>query len=328
MIKLNIKNKKIKTLNLEPLVEGNINSTLIQFIFSDKWSRLARIAVFTNGENNVAVPISSDMCTIPREVLKAPNELYVSLRGIGESGNYVICTRNESLGKVEKSNASADFVDAEDVAPNVIDALLADVAELKANGVGTGSGAAGKDGKSAYEIAVDNGFIGAEQQWLASLKGERGPAGADGATWHLLYDVYIEEGQLGDFGLCLCYDPPFVPYDVLQWQDNNGVTGWYKVGSIKGADGNAILVGNSTPSIVRRNEGDIFINNSTWDIYAYKAEPVEDWVLKGSIKGTKGANGADGHTPVKGTDYWTNEDKLGIVDDVLAALPNGDEVSY
>ena len=39
----------------------------------------------------------------------------------------------------------------------------------------------GASGKSAYEIAVENGFEGTEEEWLASLKGEPGPAGADGA---------------------------------------------------------------------------------------------------------------------------------------------------
>lgn len=32
----------------------------------------------------------------------------------------------------------------------------------------------GKDGKSAYEIAVKNGFEGTEQEWLESLQGEDG----------------------------------------------------------------------------------------------------------------------------------------------------------
>ena len=32
----------------------------------------------------------------------------------------------------------------------------------------------GSNGKSAYEIAVDNGFVGTEQEWLESLKGEDG----------------------------------------------------------------------------------------------------------------------------------------------------------
>ena len=40
--------------------------------------------------------------------------------------------------------------------------------------IGGGSGTAGK---SAYEIAVDNGFFGTETEWLESLKGEQGEAG-------------------------------------------------------------------------------------------------------------------------------------------------------
>lgn len=39
----------------------------------------------------------------------------------------------------------------------------------------------GEDGKSAYEIAVDNGFVGTEQEWLNSLKGADGNDGAKGA---------------------------------------------------------------------------------------------------------------------------------------------------
>ena len=38
-------------------------------------------------------------------------------------------------------------------------------------------------GYSAYEIAVQEGFVGTEAEWLASLKGDTGntgPAGADG----------------------------------------------------------------------------------------------------------------------------------------------------
>lgn len=40
----------------------------------------------------------------------------------------------------------------------------------------------GTDGKSAYEIAVDNGFIGSEGDWLESLDGEDGKDGKDGRS--------------------------------------------------------------------------------------------------------------------------------------------------
>ena len=50
------------------------------------------------------------------------------------------------------------------------------------------AGANGKDGingvngLSAYQIAVSNGFIGTEQQWIISLKGATGATGASGAN--------------------------------------------------------------------------------------------------------------------------------------------------
>ena len=45
-------------------------------------------------------------------------------------------------------------------------------------------------------------------------------------------------------------------------------------------------------------------------------------------KGDKGDTGADGHTPVKGTDYFTEADKQELVTAVIAALPSTEEVSY
>lgn len=46
------------------------------------------------------------------------------------------------------------------------------------------------------------------------------------------------------------------------------------------------------------------------------------------LKGDKGADGKDGKTPVKGTDYWTSADKAEIVADTLAALPTWTGGSY
>ena len=38
-------------------------------------------------------------------------------------------------------------------------------------------GANGKDGKSAYQIEVDAGFVGTIEDWRASLKGDKGDKG-------------------------------------------------------------------------------------------------------------------------------------------------------
>lgn len=83
----------------------------------------------------------------------------------------------------------------------------------------------GLDGKSAYEVAVANGFEGDETEWLASLKGEQGETGPAG-------------------------------------------------------------------------------------IQGEKGEP-----------GSDGKVGADGYTPVKGVDYFTDGDKTEMVNAVISALP-------
>lgn len=44
-----------------------------------------------------------------------------------------------------------------------------------------GQGPAGADGRSAYEVAVSNGFQGNETQWLESLQGANGQDGQDGS---------------------------------------------------------------------------------------------------------------------------------------------------
>lgn len=44
--------------------------------------------------------------------------------------------------------------------------------------------------------------------------------------------------------------------------------------------------------------------------------------------GATGPQGPAGKTPVRGTDYWTAADKQEIVNSVIAALPDGTEVSY
>ena len=43
-------------------------------------------------------------------------------------------------------------------------------------------GPAGHDGKSAYEIAVDNGFTGSQTEWLQSLHGRDGTSSTSGDT--------------------------------------------------------------------------------------------------------------------------------------------------
>ena len=63
---------------------------------------------------------------------------------------------------------------------------------------------AGQNGKSAYEIAVENGFEGTEQEWLESLKGEPGEpgtSGSDGQNGAAGQDgVGVKDAEINDKG--------------------------------------------------------------------------------------------------------------------------------
>jgi len=69
---------------------------------------------------------------------------------------------------------------------------------VQAGGSGSGqqgaTGETGADGKSAYELAVENGFEGTEQEWLASLKGSDGVIGSDGKS---AYEIAVDNGFSG-----------------------------------------------------------------------------------------------------------------------------------
>lgn len=58
------------------------------------------------------------------------------------------------------------------------------------------------DGLSAYEIAVDNGYVGTEAEWLDSLRGDagvQGIAGLDGLSAYQLWILAGNEGTELDF---------------------------------------------------------------------------------------------------------------------------------
>ena len=81
--------------------------------------------------------------------------------------------------------------------------MLFNGSEIRGSGEGSGQdGKDGVDGKSAYQIAVDNGFNGTEQEWLTSLKGikgDKGDAGEQGTPG--------TNGQDGENGITPHIDP-------------------------------------------------------------------------------------------------------------------------
>lgn len=111
----------------------------------------------------------------------------------------------------------------------------------------------GSDGKSAYEIAVENGFIGDESAWLASLKGADGSNGSNGTNGVNGHSIEIQNSGTH-----------------IQWRLDDGQDTWHNVIAIddlKGADGAAgstgakgdtgegVPQGGTTGQILSKNSG-------------------------------------------------------------------------
>lgn len=102
---------------------------------------------------------------------------------------------------------------------NVVTITLTDGTSSKFN---VRNGYDGAAGKSAYEVAVDEGFDGAEADWLESLKGKPGARGGIGPEGKSAYEIAVKEGFEGD---------------ELEWLD-----------SLKGAPGQSGKDGTSGPA--------------------------------------------------------------------------------
>ena len=76
-----------------------------------------------------------------------------------------------------------------------------DNSQIVINGGKKGNeGLQGPEGKSAYQVAINSGFVGSESEWLASLKGEPGEPGKQGLQGEpgkSAYQVAVDGGYVG-----------------------------------------------------------------------------------------------------------------------------------
>lgn len=232
----------------------------------------------------------------------------------------------------ESHTSSADFTT--DSAKWVL------VAAKGADGAQGEQGPAGQDGKSAYEIAVENGDMsGSEEAWLESLKGEKGDTGDTGATgtsmrmkgsWAAETD-YVNDAQYVDIVVnggatyaCTTSHHSSAEFttDAANWVmiASKGDTGEQGIKGDKGDKGDAFSIAKIYASVAEMNEGFatdevpqggfVLINTGNVEdadnakLYV-KDESAYVYLtdLSGSagIQGPPGEDGADGATGATGT---------------------------
>lgn len=147
----------------------------------------------------------------------------------------------------------------------------------------------GAEGKSAYEVWLDAGYTGTEQDYLNSLKGATGDAG-----YTPIKGIDYFDGKNGQDG--------YTPQKGVDYFDGtNGADGrGIKTTDISyqiGTSGNIAPTGNWLPNIPTASAGQ-FIWTRTIITYTDNTSTTSYSVSK------YGTNGEDGYTPVKGVDYF------------------------
>ena len=174
MMKFLVKQQKIEALEREVIASDQIAFVSVKFVFDVAWKTLHKVVQFTQCEKtyNVVLGIDGTTCLLPAEL--HPGAVKMSLFGYdAESDTTVRATTVPVTLHIRPSGFVADGDTSIPPTPDLYTQLLKKLSEMQ-------TGANGKDGRSAYEIAIENGFVGTAAEWLESLKGRDGKDGLPG----------------------------------------------------------------------------------------------------------------------------------------------------
>ena len=174
MMKFLVKQQKIEVLEREVLASDQIAVVLVKFVFDGAWKTLHKVVQFTQCEEtyNLVLGTEGTTCLLPAEL--HPGTVKMSLFGYdAESDTTLRATTVPVTLHIRPSGFIADGDTSIPPTPDLYTQLLKKLSEMQ-------TGANGKDGRSAYEIAIENGFVGTVAEWLESLKGRNGIDGKDG----------------------------------------------------------------------------------------------------------------------------------------------------
>ena len=174
MMKFLVKQQKIEVLEREVIASDQIAFVSVRFVFDGAWKTLHKVVQFTQCEEtyNVVLGIEGTTCLLPAEL--HPGAVKMSLFGYDAESDTTV--RATTVPFTLHIRLSGFVADGDTPIPPTLDLytqLLKKLSEMQA-------GANGKDGRSAYEIATENGFVGTAAEWLESLKGRDGIDGKDG----------------------------------------------------------------------------------------------------------------------------------------------------
>ena len=170
MIKFLVKGQNIETLEHEVIAADQIAFVKIHFVFDNNWKPLHKVVQFTQDEitYNRVLGTENTSCFLPAEL--TAGTVKMSLFGYdAEATKTVRATTIVKTLHIRQSGFEGENSNVPPT-PDLYQQLLQKIQ----------SASKGTDGKSAYEIAVEHGFVGTETEWLESLKGVDGKEGVNG----------------------------------------------------------------------------------------------------------------------------------------------------
>ena len=225
MMKFLVKQQKIEALEREVIASDQIAFVSVKFMFDGAWKTLHKVVQFTQCEEtyNLMLGIDGTTCLLPSELhpgavkmslfgydaesdttLRAttvPVTLHIRPSGFVADGDTPIPPTldlyTQLLKKLDEKAAGlqngkdgfSPKVKTEQMEFGVVITIVDADGETSATLHNGANGEKGTDGKSAYQIAVEQGYQGSESDWLSSLKGEKGDTGLQG-----------ERGEKGETG--------------------------------------------------------------------------------------------------------------------------------
>lgn len=170
MIKFLVKGQNIETLEHEIIAADQIAFVKIHFAFDNNWKPLHKVVQFTQDEStyNRVLGTEETSCFLPSELLAGTVKM--SLFGYDAAASETV--RATTVVKTLHIRPSGFDGENSNVppTPDLYQQLLQKIQ----------SASKGLDGKSAFEIAVEHGFVGTETEWLESLRGADGKEGLPG----------------------------------------------------------------------------------------------------------------------------------------------------
>ena len=239
MMKFLVKQQKIEVLEREVIASDQIAFVSVKFVFDGAWKTLHKVVQFTQCEEtyNLVLGTEGTTCLLPAELhpgavkmslfgydaesdttLRAttvPVTLHIRPSGFVADGDTPIPPTPDLythlLKKLDEKAAGlqngkdgfSPKVKAEQMESGVVITIVDADGETSATLHNGANGEKGTDGKSAYQIAVEQGYQGSESDWLSSLKGDKGEKGntgakgnpgQDGADGKSAYAIAVEHG--------------------------------------------------------------------------------------------------------------------------------------